>query len=431
MCDGVRQCPKGDDEDHCHIECPLYCACQTQSIDCSSRSLTEFPLPVSSAVRLFNLSGNDLSELPKNMKYHFLSKLYLSHNMLLVLVPGTFKDMNNLLVLDISFNLLTAIRANTFVGLQQLMLLDMTGNDIHTLEPYSFFDLKSLPELHLFSMSIRIIKHNTFTGMDGLIMLDLLQNHIETVSDKAFSGLNHMQYLNLKGNPLRIIKASAVNELPVLTVLKSDHFKLCCMATQVSSENCFPPQDPISSCEDLMNNNVLRFFIWLFGFMAFLGNTLVVLWRCSRQSSSIPDLIISNLAISDLLMGIYMLIIASVDLYYKGVFIEYSDLWRKSWLCKISGCLATFSSEGSVMFLAVLTCDRFINILFPFSHLKLSKSGIRKIILIVWLLGFIVSALPLLPISYFGDNYYGRSGVCMALPITNEWPPGKHDNQAK
>ncbi len=126
------------------------------------------------------------------------------------------------------------------------------------------------------------------------------------------------------------------------------------------------------------------------------------------------------------MMGMYMYIIASVDAHYKGVFIEYADLWRESWLCQTAGFLATFSSEASVMFLMVLTVDRFINIIFPFSHAKFSTSTAKKIALFIWFLGFVVAAVPFIPISYFDGNYYGRSGVCMALPITNEKPAGEY-----
>ncbi len=161
--------------------------------------------------------------------------------------------------------------------------------------------------------------------------------------------------------------------------------------------------------------------------MAFLGNVFVIIWRTSLPELSVPDIIITNLGISDFLMGLYMLIIGGVDLYYHGVFIEFSDQWRESWLCKLAGFLATFSSEGSVMFLGALTIDRFINILFPFSDAKISKSGSKIISIVIWILSFLMSVAPFLPAEYFGNNYYGRSGVCMALPITNEKPAGKYN----
>ncbi len=160
--------------------------------------------------------------------------------------------------------------------------------------------------------------------------------------------------------------------------------------------------------------------------MAFIGNIFVIIWRLSQPELSVPDIFITNLAISDFVMGLYMLIIGAVDLYYQGVFIDFSDQWRESWVCKLAGFIATFSSEGSVMFLGVMTIDRFINILFPFSGAKMTRSGSFRISIVLWILGFIVSVAPFLPIDYFGDNYYGRSGVCMALPITNERPAGQY-----
>ncbi|RXG54802.1 G-protein coupled receptor [Armadillidium vulgare] len=42
---------------------------------------------------------------------------------------------------------------------------------------------------------------------------------------------------------------------------------------------------------------------------------------------------------------------------------------------------------------------------------------------LVWVLVLLVAAIPLAPIEFFAD-FYGRSGVCLALHITNEKPNG-------
>ncbi len=332
--------------------------------------------------------------------------------------------MRNLIVLDLSFNQLTEIRVGILQGLELLQELHLIGNQIMNIEPLSFSHLKSLPVLKLSGMKIQALDDFVFKGLATVLVVDLSNNIISTVSDDAFTGMDNLVEMYLQDNPLKVIKAISFRPLMQLTQLESSHFKLCCMAVQVLRENCYPPQDPISSCEDLMNNNILRTFIWILGIMAFVGNIVVVIWRSALNAPGVPDLIITNLAFSDLLMGFYLLILAGVDLYYKGVFIEYSDIWREHWLCKISGFFATFSCEASVMFLAVLTIDRFINIIFPFSDMKFTKAKTRMICAVVWFLGFLVSVAPFIPIDYFGGNYYGRSGVCMALPITNERPAG-------
>ena len=40
----------------------------------------------------------------------------------------------------------------------------------------------------------------------------------------------------------------------------------------------------------------------------------------------------------------------------------------------------------------------------------------------VWSLAFLIAIVPLLPFSYFtGEgSYYGRSGVCLSIYLTNE-----------
>ncbi|PFX12596.1 G-protein coupled receptor GRL101, partial [Stylophora pistillata] len=48
---------------------------------------------------------------------------------------------------------------------------------------------------------------------------------------------------------------------------------------------------------------------------------------------------------------------------------------------------------------------------------------------VVWLLGFVMSFLPMSGLSYFnvegkGNGFYGRSTVCLALQLSNDRPPG-------
>lgn len=47
----------------------------------------------------------------------------------------------------------------------------------------------------------------------------------------------------------------------------------------------------------------------------------------------------------------------------------------------------------------------------------------RIVMVGVWVTVTLLAALPLLPIDFFA-HFYGRSGVCLALHITNEKPNG-------
>ena len=116
-------------------------------------------------------------------------------------------------------------------------------------------------------------------------------------------------------------------------------------------------------------------------------------------------------------MGVYLLIIAGVDIKYRGVYIVYDLLWRHSPWCKFAGFLSTFSSELSVLTLTVITIDRLISIIFPFRFKRLGRKEAHIVMATLWCIVLLLAAIPLMGSDYF-ENFYGRSGVCLALHIT-------------
>lgn len=143
----------------------------------------------------------------------------------------------------------------------------------------------------------------------------------------------------------------------------------------------------------------------------------------SKSILQVHSFLITNLAIGDFLMGVYMMIIAVVDSYYRGKYILYDRFWRESDLCRFAGFISTFSSELSVLTLTVITLDRLICIIFPLHLRRLKLRDAFYVMLFVWALVLAISAVPLAGIDYFG-NFYGRSGVCLAFHITNSKPKG-------
>lgn len=69
---------------------------------------------------------------------------------------------------------------------------------------------------------------------------------------------------------------------------------------------------------------------------------------CNTNLLQVHSFLITNLALGDLLMGTYLLLIALVDCHYRGVYFIHDSAWRSSKLCAFAGFLSTFSSELSV-----------------------------------------------------------------------------------
>ena len=160
--------------------------------------------------------------------------------------------------------------------------------------------------------------------------------------------------------------------------------------------------------------------MWVLGVSAVVGNIFVFMSRCRAHvvgKAYVQSFLILNLALSDLQMGIYMLIMATVDVYYGDEYFKYSAEWQSSVLCRVAGCLSLLSSEASVWFLTLLSIDRFISICFPFKlELHLRKTSVRVVVSILWLIAFSVSFVAVL-VAGPDSDLYGLSDVCIGLPL--------------
>jgi hypothetical protein len=82
------------------------------------------------------------------------------------------------------------------------------------------------------------------------------------------------------------------------------------------------------------------------------------------------------------------------------------------------------SSEASVFFLCLITIDRILVIKYPFGQMKLSAKKAILLTVLVWVFSVLVALLPVVYVDYFEGKFYSRSGVCIALPLTRDRPPG-------
>ena len=105
-------------------------------------------------------------------------------------------------------------------------------------------------------------------------------------------------------------------------------------------------------------------------------------------------------------------------------YIEVDTFWRSSNWCRLAGVLSTMSSEASVFFIAFITIDRILVIKFPFGNVRLTTRKAIVVSVIIWVFVMVISILPLLYVEYFSDNFYSKSAVCLALPLTRDRPPG-------
>ena len=169
-----------------------------------------------------------------------------------------------------------------------------------------------------------------------------------------------------------------------------------------------------------MQNALLRVCMWILGFSAIFGNVFVIIVRLTEVTDSVTQvkqrLFICSLAMSDCLMGVYMIILSSADSYYGNDYFRMSQEWRTGSVCKVAGFLGLLASEASVFFITILSIDRFLSIVFPFNPIKLRSKSSKVTVAIIWILAFVIALVPVL-LAGPDSDFYDLSDVCIGLPL--------------
>ena len=168
-----------------------------------------------------------------------------------------------------------------------------------------------------------------------------------------------------------------------------------------------------SSDQEMIASPALKSCFWIMGMAVISGNFYVILSTIHllqieklNKYSWYQHLIILNISIADMIMGIYLLVIAVYSAYYSGYYGQIDIEWRSSLRCSIIGSFAVLSSEASCFFMVLLTSCRLYAIYKPFSTLSTSTRKYKLAIILVWLLAIIVAVFP---ISHQTFDYFLHS----------------------
>lgn len=324
VCDGIAQCLHGDDEDLCSFNCPLNCSCVGYVANCKS---TGFKLSMLSSIsrntRFLDLSLNTglrpvLED--SNINILSLSTLNLSFCNIKRIVSYSFGPIKNLLSLDLSFNHITVLSNYVFYSLKYLKVLNLRGNSrLSVIEKYAFAGLIYVEELNFANAKLEKIVSDTFAEM-RLKSLDLSNNKLSELERFAFRN-SFVRHISFTENDIKMFNKEIFTGLIGLERLITPEFKFCCIRPNyVEEENCYPQKDEFSSCDDLMRHSVLQFLIWLIGITAFIGNILTILYRLKYDKQRLKlgfGIFVTNLAVADFLMAVYLIIIAAADSAFR------------------------------------------------------------------------------------------------------------------
>ena len=159
-----------------------------------------------------------------------------------------------------------------------------------------------------------------------------------------------------------------------------------------------------SSDTEMIANLGMKSAFWIMGILVMVGNSYVIIKKIdflktqqTLDGISFQHFIILNISIADIIMGIYLITIASYDVSFSGFYGEMDGEWRSSLKCSVIGSLAVISSETSCFLMVVLTGFRLKTITQPVESVNASMRPWKLCIILAWLFSYFLGIAPMLP----------------------------------
>ena len=180
---------------------------------------------------------------------------------------------------------------------------------------------------------------------------------------------------------------------------------------------CLPEPDELRPCDNIMGNIFLTVLSWIVAIVALVGNAIVFsVLLLSRRTLTVTKFLLINLSFADLCLALYLFILVSASTHTQGSYYNYVKEWQYGGGCDLSGFIAIFSSQFSVLVLIVITVERYVAIVYAMHfHRRVQMIHARVAILVCWLIALILAILPLL-----GVNSYREVAICLPFRTTTK-----------
>ncbi|KAL4612983.1 follicle-stimulating hormone receptor-like isoform X1 [Arapaima gigas] len=317
----------------------------------------------------------------------------------------------------------------------------LTKNGIIEVQSHAFNGTKMQKLSLMGNQLLRHIHRHAFTGAEGPIVLDISRTAVSTLPENMLRGIKLLTAVavhNLKKLPrlelfTQLIEAnltypshccafansrkniSVENSMCSLPHIQEDepHFFLD-HCWDVSKVSCFPKPDAFNPCEDIMGFTYLRVLIWIISVLAIAGNVLVLaVLLSSHYKLTVPRFLMCHLAFADLCMGIYLLLIATVDTRTRSHYYNHGIEWQTGPGCATAGFFTVFASELSVYTLTAVTLERWHTITFALRvDRRLQLRHACAVMAVGWLFASLAAMLPVV-----GVSSYSKVSICLPMDV--------------
>ncbi|XP_022429596.1 lutropin-choriogonadotropic hormone receptor isoform X2 [Delphinapterus leucas] len=375
-------------------------------------------LPRLKYLSICNTGIRKLPDVTKIFSSEFNFILEICDNLHITTVPGNaFQGMNNeSITLKLYGNGFEEIQSHAFNG-TTLISLDISSTKLQALPSYGLESIQTLIATSSYSLK-RLPSRETLTNLlDATLTYPshccAFRNMPTKEQNFSFSIFKNFskQCESTARRPNNETLYSAIFAESELSGWDYD-YGFCLPKTL----QCAPEPDAFNPCEDIMGYDFLRVLIWLINILAITGNvTVLFVLLTSRYKLTVPRFLMCNLSFADFCMGLYLLLIASVDAQTKGQYYNHAIDWQTGSGCSAAGFFTVFASELSVYTLTVITLERWHTITYAIQlDQKLRLKHAIPIMLGGWLFSTLIAMLPLV-----GVSNYMKVSICLPMDVEN------------
>ncbi|MBN3325001.1 LGR4 protein, partial [Atractosteus spatula] len=364
-------------------------------------------------LRTLDLSYNEIEELPSFQGCTKLEEITLQHNRIKGIQADVFRGLASLRLLDLSRNQIQSIHKDAFMSLTSLTNLDLSSNA-----------LSSLPTSGLGGLNqLKLAGNMDMKGSLSAKDLQKLSTQTEASGPVAgllcFSGIVCLSKLCSPASAKGVMDKVGRNENELM-------IQYICEGSVAEDEgeriqlavHCSPATGAFKPCEHLLGSWMIRLTVWFICLVALLFNLLVLAATFSSRAAVSPaKLLVGLIAASNLLMGVYTGMLSVLDAASWGHFADFGVWWETGAGCRVTGFLAIFSSEASILFLTLAAVERSVTMR------DLAKKGKsrrhRQFRAAAAILGVFATVAACLPLFHVGD--FSSSPLCLPFP-TGEAP---------
>ncbi|CAB4001301.1 probable glyco hormone G- coupled receptor [Paramuricea clavata] len=180
--------------------------------------------------------------------------------------------------------------------------------------------------------------------------------------------------------------------------------------------NCTPEPTAFQPCEDVMGADWLTAVSFIIAPFALCGNFVVlVVFLCLARNYNVSRFLVTNLALADLSMGVYLLSLVIESVITSGEYYKHVERFQFGLSCNVLGFLAMFSSELSVFSLTMITVERYLTIVYAmYPRYRLTMRTAIICMIIGWIVAITVAVLPIR-----GVGSYGKVAICLPFDTDN------------